>query len=563
MPPSDVIVQQLSDLMLDNWRHILNISTLSERKILKQWCLLSVPARWIILNLHNRIYQWYRLSELDYWSRTTAPLKDESEQIQILEELCKSSFLSNCSDKIRRSVVLERFTILELKELCKVNKLKVSGKKSTLIQRLCSNLIEPIQLEPCYILRHTQLFRRIWTQVLLEHSGSTQSYMLQFYDSIPWQRLPICKTPSLALHHTRREYREYRYWKESQSIDWNKSIPSYQPSNSNKYRFSGYRFWKYALRHQPNWNDPSYRHHCEHHLQHPNPNPLIRQQIALNILREGDARSALDIMIQGLNDTMPLSAQIQFTTSLQHIARRAKRGSPPPPALHSTRERRLMFDTSNFIGTRKSFNGQVLEIGVVEFLKNNGIMAYRTENTPWNALFILFFLKAILLTVPHTMPSPVQNLPVDFGTPYFYTRRKQICDQILMQLQNGSALPLFDDSLQLLEYPVEQYHIRGFNIVEGQLPDLRLFASIVPSKVLYSIMRWKLLSPIDTSRGFPDLCVHIQEPTRVPALFPSKIPAGFHFVELKSKSDTLSPYQKAWIHRFISDTCSIEVWNVF
>ena len=88
--PSNVIVQELSDLISDNWFHIIHLSTLSERRILEQWFTLSLSARSLLLHLHNRSYDWYRNSEIDYWSRSTSLLKDESEQHQVLNELCRA-----------------------------------------------------------------------------------------------------------------------------------------------------------------------------------------------------------------------------------------------------------------------------------------------------------------------------------------------------------------------------------------------------------------------------------------------------------------------------------------
>ena len=76
------------------------------------------------------------------------------------------------------------------------------------------------------------------------------------------------------------------------------------------------------------------------------------------------------------------------------------------------------------------------------------------------------------------------------------------------------------------------------------------------------ILHHKLLEPVNSHRGMPDLCVLPGESVRIPDLFPSKIPTDFFFVEVKSERDTLSPYQLNWIHILRESGCLVEVWNI-
>ena len=557
------ILNKLDAAFEANWLHLSRVSTLSERHILERWCALSLGAKWIYIHLHNRRSTHYRKSEIQYWSSDSPILETKHDQDMALKELLNDDYLIECSSWLAIQTILERYTVAELKELCKVNKRKVGGPKVQIIERLTQTPLDYFEPEIHFIIGHHRLFNRVWTQVLHHHQGSVQPLLLSTYETIRVRTLPMKITKSYPLHFSRKEYQQYRHWRTAEHPSaWLSAPPIYVSASTPQYRFSGYRFWLYGLIHSNQWSN-QFIDHCYNHISGSTHHPIVRQRLALHLLKQGTPKIAFKLIKDGLKQTMSLSERIQYETTAQHIARRTQKGVPPPITLLKPKIRRLRIDTSKSIGHRKSFKGKILETGVVQYLEGFDILALRTENTPWNDLFGILFLPAILQYVPYTFSSPVLSIPSDYGTPLFYKHRQQVCDAILMRIQQEQSDALFTENLSTLSHPIEEYNVRGISITQKDLPKLRGFLKIIPANVLFSVMKWKLLSPSDTARGLPDICIFVPNQCKIDALFPSKLSSGFKFVELKSKTDSLSSYQKAWNHRLLSDKCAVEVWNVY
>ena len=534
--------------------HSEHLCTIGEKACLDRWQNLSGQAQQLYIWLYHRKPRLFRRDQINYVQENKFTINQENRSIESLRQF---GFLLDCTFLLSSETYLQQCNRVQIDKLCKVLNQKANGNKVDCINRI-QNLDFPRPI-PMFQLVHKALFEQIVASYTLSHHGTLQPLLLAEIDTIPIQYHPYTLTKQVSIHATRTEYRSYKDWKQGNA----EQIPLCYPLSPIHFRFSGLRFWiLHLLNNVPKTMTGEYIASLQKTLPYAHQYRLdIQLRLARSLLSMSRGKEGLDVLKMAFYQTDSLLDRIRLRQTGNHLARRLKKSFPPLKPIQSPFMRTLHWKTKKR-GSRQTFNGETVELAVLQHIETTGRSGFRTENAPWNALLTLLMLDILFLPVEDQFPSPILTAPLDFNTRQFYQRRKEPIEERFGELTQYSTREIIYHQVSKLAHPIEQYRIRGLNWSQYTLESLLTFADNVPTSVLDCILRHKLLFPTDAHRGLPDLCITAGDVVTVDKTFPSKLPAHFFFLEVKSEQDTVSPYQKHWFHVLQSAECTVEVWNI-
>lgn len=548
--------QQAITQYLENSAPLLSIG---ERQVLNDWTQLSTEAKRLYIFLFHRKPKQFRREHIQYVDHNKSHYFTHlEEEDNALIELEHVGFIFQCQHLMRTELFLDCLRKPEIVKLCKVFSVDANGSKLDCLDRIVDFDIP--RTTTIYHLEHRLLFHHACRQYTYAHPGDLQQLLLASLDEVPISFVPYTTTQTFALHHTRTELKDYLNWKSS---DPNRVTPLIQHLTRARYRFSGQRFWiAYLLNTPPDSLTETWIRDLYSALSVSQTETVqITLRLALTLFQFDKGHDGLQLLVNSYRSSESLLEKLQFSQTGRYLARRLKSNFPPLPPLLTATERRLQWTTKK-IDTRQTYNGMPVEYAVIQHLVENKRTAIRTENSPWNSLFSLLFLDILFDPIEGQLPSPILSGPIDFGTHDLYLNRKELFDTRLTEIEEYGPLPILNRNTARLDSAIENYHIRGCRWRDFSYDSLLDFAASVPIMTLLAILKHKLIHPIQSHRGMPDLCVLPADSVRIPDLFPSKIHSGFFFVEVKSERDTLSPYQHHWIHILKESGCVVEVWNI-
>jgi hypothetical protein len=549
--------------------HFLEVNrtplSLGEVEVLQQWPLFSESAQQLYCWLFHRKPKYFQRNNIHYVDTDNSFWFDTSlEEERALTELTSSGFGSYVHEHLDNSLYLGLLTRNQLNKLCKVYLVSDKGNKNDCIERLTHLTVS--RVVPIFFVSHRILFSQICRQYVLSHQGNLHRLALSEYETVPIEYFPYTVTMGRPLHPMRRDAVLYREW---YGICKNNTTPQcIQPPtiyflSTLQFRFSGLRFWiVYLLDTVPTPMTKHYIDQIKTILPYAQTHSLdVLLRLALSLLKMNRGTEGLQILLKAFRTETSLLHKIRIAQTGRHLARRLKRSFPPLIPLQSATDRTLRWTTVK-CGSRQTYNGIVIELAVLKHLESHGRTVLRTENAPWNALFSLLLLDVLFSDEPYQLPSPILSAPLDFGTVEFYERRIENITKRIHDLRIHGVSQILVEQTAVLLHPVEHYKIRGCNWSQYTFDDLLDFSSLIPTQIVIDIIEHKLKHPDQAHRGLPDLCVLTGESVRIKELFPSKIPSDFFFLEVKSEQDTISPYQKHWIHILKTSDALVEVWNI-
>lgn len=539
--------------------------SLGEEHTLHQWSTLSKSSQRLYSWLFHRKPKYFPRKSIQYVD-SDIPLRFNTvhDEENALERLISNGFGAYIQDHLHTLLYLSLLTRVQIDELCKVFKVSKKGNKQECIKRL--EFFTVARDVPIFCLFHRKLFAQVCRQYVLSHQGNLHRLALSEYEAVPIQYFPYTLTKGRPLHPMRRDHASYISWTElckSNTIPEFVPYPTISHLSSVQFRFSGLRFWiVYLLDTVPSEMNDHYIRQLNTVLpysQGHSVNVLLR--LALSLFRVNRGIEGLSLLLKAFRNETSLLHKIQIAQTGRHLARRLKRSFPPLLPLQTAKIRSMKWTTVKK-GSRQTHNGMVVELAIATHIESHGRTVFRTENAPWNALLSLLLLDIIFSPVPYQLPSPILSAPLDFGTIEFYHRRIKDITNRIEELKTVGVTHVLEQQTSVLVHPIEHYKIRGCNWSQYNFDDLHNFSLQIPTQIVIDIIEHKLKHPDQSHRGLPDLFVLSGESIRISDLFPSKIPSGFFFLEVKSEQDTISPYQKHWIHTLKSSGALVEVWNI-
>jgi hypothetical protein len=175
---------------------------------------------------------------------------------------------------------------------------------------------------------------------------------------------------------------------------------------------------------------------------------------------------------------------------------------------------------------KKNSSVRVEEL-VLAHAREQGYVGFFAENVLWCGLLGLALWKPLFSSQPDAFIHPFQDAPTDIGQPHFYTRRKEIIDQVLEAVASdpNTLIQTFDLKQNIANRFVNWRQLTRDMVVSA--------VSTIPTQALVAILSRMALNPFRYDSGFPDLF-----------LVRSGTP---EFWEVKGPGDSIRPEQDYWI----------------
>ncbi|MEC7946190.1 MAG: VRR-NUC domain-containing protein, partial [Myxococcota bacterium] len=466
----------------------------------------------------------------------------------------------------------ESSTVDQLRAACRAHGLRVSGRRSELIDRCAQPECARTLRRPGLELRHRTLFRSLMRLATLDHRGDL--------GRVVQARLGLFKpasyhpTGGAGLFPTRAAWRRYEQGlrlralpvppPSDQQFEWLETLPPPPPWRR---RYSGRRFAETALRERLRTDErqcaaadsaASWKRMLDARPDAPGP---VVARLALALGRAGRPSEAVALCDSWLPRLPPAEADAVERTA-RRLGRAAGRSHRPLVPLIQAPRRRLLLEPGTGRARRPRWrvgrHHYNVEVAVVETLSRHGRLAVRGEGVPWATLFGVCFRDVLFAPVPGMLPSPMLRAPLDLGTPGFRGRRESMIDHRLREIRSGDASHLIADVVA--RRGMED--IRGVDWKRFPPPTLIALARLVPGPALAAILEAFVDDWRGARRGLPDLCVLPGRPVRISRSRPGRLGAGLLLVEVKGPGDGLRPAQRVWLDRLIRAGVPAEVWEV-
>ena len=154
------------------------------------------------------------------------------------------------------------------------------------------------------------------------------------------------------------------------------------------------------------------------------------------------------------------------------------------------------------------------------------------------------------------LPGALQVAPLDYGLPGFATRRAHLLRTALTEIRADDGLARLANTFQ--DHCGEA--IRGVAWDRWSPDTLQDILRGLGGELVASIL--SAFASGASRSGLPDLVVLRGPPTRVPGLFPGRLPSGPLFIEVKGPGDTLRDGQRVWLDRLRASGVEAEVWDI-
>ncbi|WKN31646.1 VRR-NUC domain-containing protein [Porifericola rhodea] len=189
-----------------------------------------------------------------------------------------------------------------------------------------------------------------------------------------------------------------------------------------------------------------------------------------------------------------------------------------------------------------------VELGVLDYLREQGQEGVHTENYLWRGFFGLLLWDIIFDQDSEAFHNPLQTVPTDFYTPRFLEKRN---DAIMQRMQVLEYPKRFHNIVRHhfetkmgMSNPIMGWHESLLMLVE------KCYECLEPRQIA-NVLLEMARNLRENTKGFPDLFVWDDQ--------------SYRFVEVKSPSDQLSAQQLYWLHFFEKEGISAEVirvsWN--
>ena len=160
-------------------------------------------------------------------------------------------------------------------------------------------------------------------------------------------------------------------------------------------------------------------------------------------------------------------------------------------------------------------------------------------------VFALLCADLYVLPVAGVLPTPFLRAPLDFGTPAFYAARACEVDALWTQIRAGHAFRMGCEAWSTWA----GVQMSGARWRRFEPEDVLPWLGRLEPGVLIALLEAILTQGRAAAAGIPDLLVYAPSAVRLTAAFPSRVPEGSCFVEVKGPGDSLRDAQRAWHHR--------------
>jgi hypothetical protein len=172
-----------------------------------------------------------------------------------------------------------------------------------------------------------------------------------------------------------------------------------------------------------------------------------------------------------------------------------------------------------------------VELGAIQYYREQGYQAFFSENEPWRSLFGLLFWDVIYDTNVKAIHNPLQRVPSDFFLPdFYYKRAAQLHERIALasttEIITDIVAKTYEEKFGMTNVLVSWY--------EGSLEKVLTLVSLLEPKQIHNILLEIASNLRENTRGFPDLLVWDGK--------------DYSFIEIKSPTDHLSSQQLHWQH---------------
>jgi hypothetical protein len=459
-------------------------------------------------------------------------------------------------------------TVPELKQSCKVQGLRQSGRRQALVERLLAGGDRSSLLGPCIRLRHSALFRRLARIYLQSHSGDLSRVVLDAIGVQCFARYAPTGGPTLFQNRARllayedavavlSEERDEAGWAAMAStlLAAVVSEPVQSPARRKfcarrLYARSAFRSARAVERvHGPQEAIEVYRKLMRSGAEEQS---AARLRLALCLGRAGRAEEGATLCEPHLGLPQTGWDGLALERTGRRLARSCGRSWLARPGLSSASERTWRLPLASRHPPRFSTpdGPMAVEPAVVADLHHRGREALHGESAPWTTLFGLLFHSAIFAPVPGMLPTRCMSGPMDLYLEGFAERRRSIIAGLVSRIQAGEAEPIIRETVAA--HHGEQIAGVHWNLmtVEGLC---RLARAIGPDP-LCRIMTLFAEQPGRARSGMPDLLIL---PGEGAGLRP-----GLILAELKAPGDALRDNQRWWHHGLLQAGLEVEVWRV-
>ncbi len=239
----------------------------------------------------------------------------------------------------------------------------------------------------------------------------------------------------------------------------------------------------------------------------------------------------------------------------RRLARSAGVGWRPGPPLRKARERQVPLECAvDQDGHRTWSGGGSIELSVLGLLGEGA--AVGGENSIWRTLFGLLFFDLLWLPVPGMLPVKGLDAPLDYGTRHFASARAGLLAARLKDLTLGHGATVLRAGLRH-----RGCSIRGVNWRFSD-PQILAVVKALPGRLLAGLLERMAWEGEPSWSGLPDLLVLDGTGGSIEGAFPTRLPRGPLFVEVKGPGDSLRDGQRVWIDRLLALGAQVEVWRI-
>lgn len=186
-----------------------------------------------------------------------------------------------------------------------------------------------------------------------------------------------------------------------------------------------------------------------------------------------------------------------------------------------------------------------VEALALQYYKDQGYEGLHSENHLWRGLFGLLFWEELFDHTQFTFHHPLQRMPSDLYHESFFLNREKLLKKKIFSFQSRSKLMQHLEGTYFqkkdISNPLVSWH-------ESLLPSLENCVKLLPLSGLKNVVLEIAKNVKDNSSGFPDLFIWTD--------------SDYHFYEIKSPNDHLSPQQLFWIDFFTENKIRADILRV-
>ncbi|TNE91854.1 MAG: hypothetical protein EP330_03905 [Deltaproteobacteria bacterium] len=489
------------------------------------------------------------------WAVDRLELPDGRPAVDAVDELVECGLLTRFVPWPRR---LEALTVEELKDACRAHRLRVSGKRAVLEERVAGRRVG--RERDVVSLRHVALLRRVMRFALGRLEPDRSQGVRERIGVVRWPE--YARTRGAAVLPTRRDLLAWEAVLEGpltavQALDVLEDPGRVWPPGRLDPRRRLTRAVLELARDTERQGALAEAEALYRRLE-----PLLAPgRLAVRLARVVELQDrpseALAVLDAGRRHAR-LADRVAIDRAGRRLARSLRGSWAPSRPLHAASERSLGLVSTPGEGARPLWEGRTVEAAVIQRLEAAGRRALHGEGAVWRALFALLFAEVYFLPVHGQLPVPFLSGPLDLGTPAFRSRRRDAVDAVLDAVAAGEA----GARVAAASERWWGTRLRGGHWEVGSPEQLVALAKGIEPSALVAVLDVLLDRGLGAAAGLPDLVVLPGPAVRLADLHPSKLADGVTLVEVKGPGDTLRDEQRVWHHRLADAGAAVEVWKI-